>query len=211
MVPVYTQIYGKYRGFGVRLGLLGGVVPLCLLYHFCAVFCVVRASFSIHAFSHLPFFALSSSSSLVARFAGGDIHYHGAGLSAGRGNDVNRSGIVDVERFANGLLVYCVCNLDIVAAWHKLANQNPAFLVAAGPIAGPFEINHDAPLVHFGIGHDHPHVFGGKSEASRGIIGLAGSQQRLLLVFKVCVEGILLDIIHHSARSRRDGLNTWAN
>jgi len=68
------------------------------------------------------FFALSCSSSLVARFAGGDLHYHGAGLRAGR-----RSGIVDVERFANGLLVYCDCNLDIVAAWHKLANQNPAF------------------------------------------------------------------------------------
>ena len=116
------------------------------------------------------FFALSCSSSLVARFAGGDLHYHGAGLRAGR-----RSGIVDVERFANGLLVYCDCNLDIVAAWHKLAHQNPAFLVAVGPLAGPFEINHDAPLVHFGIEHGHPHVFGGKSEASRGIIGLAGS------------------------------------
>jgi len=211
MVPVYTQIYGKYRGFGVRLGLLGGVVPLCLLYHFCAVFCVVRASFSIHAFSHLPFFALSSSSSLVARFAGGDLHYHGAGLSAGRGNDIYRGGIVDVERFANGILVYCDCNLDIVAAWHKLANQNPAFLVAVGLLAGPIEINHDVPHDHFGIKHAHPYVFGGKSEASRGIIGLAGSQKRLLSVIKVFVEGILLDIIRHSARSRRDGLNTWVN
>ena len=99
----------------------------------------------------------------------------------------------------------------ISMSWRPGISQNPAFLVAVGPLAGPFEINHDAPLVHFGIEHDHPYVFGGKSEASRGIIGLAGSQQRLLLVFKVCVEGILLDIIHHSARSRRDGLNTWVN
>ena len=195
----------------MRLRLLGGVVPLCLLCNLCAVFCVVRASFSIHSFSHLPHFALSCRTSLVARFAGGDLHYHGAGLSAGRGNDVNRSGIVGVERFADGILVYCDCNLDIVAAWHKLANQNPAFLVAVGLLAGPIEINHDVPHDHFGIKHAHPYVFGGKSEASRGIIGLAGSQKRLLSVFKVFVEGILLDIIRHSARSRRDGLNTWVN
>ena len=96
------------------LGLLGGVVPLCPLYYWCVVFCVVvRASSSIHSFSHLSFFPLSCSSSLVARFAGGDLHYHGAGLSAGRGNDVNVSGIIDVERFANGILVYCDCNLEL--------------------------------------------------------------------------------------------------
>ena len=89
------------------LGLLGGVVPLCPLYYWCVVFCVVvRASSSIHSFSHLSFSPLSCSSSLVARFAGGDLHYHGAGLSAGLGNDVNISGIADVERLANGLLVY---------------------------------------------------------------------------------------------------------
>jgi len=132
-MPVYirqnTQIYGKYRGFGELLGLLGGVVPLCSLCPLRVVFCVVRASFSINSYSHLSFFAVSCSSSLVTRFAGGDLHNHGAGLSAGRGNDVSVSGLVDVERFANGL----------------------------------------------------------------------------------CVEGILLDIIHHSARSRRDGLNTWVN
>jgi len=163
-------------------------VPLCSLFPLRVVFCVVRASFSTNSFSHLSFFAVSCSSSLVTRFAGGDLHNHGAGLSAGRGNDVNVSGIVDVERFANDLLVYCDCNLDIVVAWHKLAHQNPAFLVAVGPLAGPFEINHDAPLAQFGIEHGRPHVFGGKSEASRGITGLAGSQQRLLPVFKVCVK-----------------------
>ena len=73
------------------------------------------------------FFALRCSSSLVARSAGGDLHYHGAGLSAGRGSDVNGSGIIDVERFANGSLVYCGCNLDIVAAWHKLATKTQPF------------------------------------------------------------------------------------
>ena len=114
------------------MGLLGGVVPLCSLCPLHVVFCVVRASFSINSFSHLSFFAVSCSSSLVTRFAGDDLHNHGAGLSAGRGNDVNVSGIVDVERFANDLLVYCDCNLDIVVAWHKLAHQNPAFLVAVG-------------------------------------------------------------------------------
>ena len=79
-MPVYirhnTQIYGKYRGFGVLLGLLGGVVPLCSLCPLRVAFCVVRASFSIKS--------------------------------------------------------YCDCNLDIVVAWHKLAHQNPAFLVAVG-------------------------------------------------------------------------------
>ena len=48
-MPVYirqnTQIYGKYRGFGVLLGLLGGVVPLCSLCPLRVAFCVVRASF----------------------------------------------------------------------------------------------------------------------------------------------------------------------
>jgi len=122
----------------VRLGLLGGVAPLCPLYHLCVVFCVVRVSFSIKSFSYLSFFALSCSSSLVTRFADGDLHFHGAGLSAGRVYDVNVSGIIDVERFANGILVYCGCNLDIMATWNKLAHQNPAFLVAVGPLAGPF-------------------------------------------------------------------------
>ena len=43
-MPVYirqnTQIYGKYRGFGVLLGLLGGVVPLCSLCPLRVAFCV---------------------------------------------------------------------------------------------------------------------------------------------------------------------------
>jgi len=40
--------------------------------------------------------------------------YHGARLSTSRGIDVNVSGIVDVEWFTSGLLVFCVCNSVIV-------------------------------------------------------------------------------------------------
>ena len=56
------------------------------------------------------YFFLDHSSSRATRFVGGSPQYHGVCLSTSRGNDVKVSSIVDVERFANDLLVFCVCN-----------------------------------------------------------------------------------------------------
>ena len=49
---------------------------------------------------------------------------------------------MEVARFKIGFLVFCACNLVIMA--HKYAHQNSAFLAAVGPLPRPFKINHDA-------------------------------------------------------------------
>ena len=123
----HPQIYGKYGGFGV-LVVGGGGVSSSL-----QVSCVVRASFSSRPF--LPPCACAFSCSahrygsfLATSFNGGGLHKHGAGLSAGRGSDVDKGGLVDDKRITD-FRVVCIRNLFVMVAWHQLTHQNSAFLL----------------------------------------------------------------------------------
>ena len=97
------------------------------------VSCVVRASFSSRPF--LPPCACAFSCSahrygsfLATSFNGGGLHKHGAGLSAGRGSDVDKGGLVDDKRITD-FRVVCIRNLFVMVAWHQLTHQNSAFLL----------------------------------------------------------------------------------
>jgi hypothetical protein len=50
----------------------------------------------------------------VARDAGGDLLYHGAGLGVARGDDADVNGLFDDLRFADVRLVFCGRNLVVV-------------------------------------------------------------------------------------------------
>ena len=73
----------------------------------------------------LVFLFVSLLATGVARVAGGDLLYHGAGLGVARGDDADVNGLFDYLRFADVRLVFCGRNPVVVdLTCIKYSNEN---------------------------------------------------------------------------------------